>query len=87
MVRQTMQTSTVVKLIMMTSWHDNIFHITGPLWGESTSHWWIPTQKGSVMGSFYVSIVNWKSELLVIWNPYRKWQDYVYVKWEYHSTM
>ena len=25
----------------------NTFHITGPLWGESTSHWWIPLQRTS----------------------------------------
>ena len=24
-----------------------IFHITGPLWGESTGHWWIPLTKDS----------------------------------------
>ena len=29
--------------------HDDviIFHITGPLSGEYTSHWWIPLQKAS----------------------------------------
>ena len=26
----------------MVTWHGNIFHITGPLWLESTDHWWIP---------------------------------------------
>ena len=25
----------------------NIFHVTGPLWGEFTSHWWIPLTKAS----------------------------------------
>ena len=25
----------------MSPWHGNAFSITGPLWGESTSHWWI----------------------------------------------
>ena len=32
--------------IMTASWHGKVFHITGPLWGESTSHWWIPLTKG-----------------------------------------
>ena len=30
---------------MITSWHLHIlhiFHVTGPLWGEFTGHWWIP---------------------------------------------
>ena len=25
----------------MMSWHGNTICITGPLWGESTDHWWI----------------------------------------------
>ena len=29
-------------------------YITGPLWGESTCHWWIPFTKGQVMLSFEV---------------------------------
>ena len=28
------------------SWPGNTFHITDPLWEESTSHWWIPLIKG-----------------------------------------
>ena len=32
---------------MMTSSNGNIFHITGPLWGESTGHWCIPLTKAS----------------------------------------
>ena len=31
---------------MMMSWDGNLFCITGPLWGESTSHRWIPLTKG-----------------------------------------
>ena len=27
---------------MTTSSNGNIFHFTGPLWGESTDHWWTP---------------------------------------------
>ena len=30
----------------MPLWQSNIFHITGPLWGESTVHQWIPLTKG-----------------------------------------
>ena len=32
---------------MMTSSNGNIFHITGPLWREFTSDWWIPLTKAS----------------------------------------
>ena len=32
---------------MMTSSNGNIFRVTGPLWGESTGHWWIPLTKVS----------------------------------------
>ena len=35
----------------MISWHGKTFHITGPLWWESTSHWWIPIIKRTVMRS------------------------------------
>ena len=38
-----------VALCIMTSSTGNIFHITGPLWGESTGHWWIPLTKASDM--------------------------------------
>ena len=34
-------------LNMMTSSNGNIFHITGPFLGESTSHRWIPLTKAS----------------------------------------
>ena len=30
---------------MMTSSNGNIFHVTGPLWGKSTDHRWIPLTK------------------------------------------
>ena len=30
---------------MMASSHGNAFRITGPLWGESTGHRWIPRTK------------------------------------------
>ena len=32
---------------MMTSSIGNIFHITGPLFGESDGQWWIPLTKAS----------------------------------------
>ena len=32
---------------MMTSPNGNIFRVTGPLWGESTGHRWIPLTKAS----------------------------------------
>ena len=32
---------------MMTSSNENIFHVTGPLWMESTGHRWIPLTKAS----------------------------------------
>ena len=32
---------------MMMSSNGNIFHVTGPLWGESTGHRWIPLTKAS----------------------------------------
>ena len=30
---------------MMSSSNGNIFHLTGPLCGEFTGHWWIPSQR------------------------------------------
>ena len=39
-------TSDVV-ITMMTSSNENIFRVTGPLWGESTGHRWIPLTKAS----------------------------------------
>ena len=33
--------------VMMMSCHRNAFHITGPLWGESTGYRWIPLSKAS----------------------------------------
>ena len=32
---------------MMMSANGHIFHVTGPLWGESTGHRWIPLTKAS----------------------------------------
>ena len=36
------------KIHMMTSWNANIFHVTGPLWGEITVHRRIPLSKTNV---------------------------------------
>ena len=33
--------------IMMTSSNENIFRVTGPLWGKFTGHRWIPLTKAS----------------------------------------
>ena len=38
---------------MMTSSNGNIFHVTGPLWRETTSHRWIPPTKASDAGLLY----------------------------------
>ena len=35
------------KVFMMTSSNGNIFHVTGPLWGESINHQGIPLIKAS----------------------------------------
>ena len=29
----------------MSSWDEDPFRITGPLWGESSDHWWVPPMK------------------------------------------
>ena len=34
-------------MVMNMSWHGSTFHITGPLWGESTNDQSIPITKGS----------------------------------------
>ena len=33
--------------VMMTSSNGNLFLVTGPLWGESTGHRWLPLTKAS----------------------------------------
>ena len=40
-------TFAIIVLYMMTSSSGNIFHVTGPLCGEFTGHWWIPHTKAS----------------------------------------
>ena len=58
----------ILQNYMMTSWHGNVFSITGPLWGESTGHTtkckpcaysvfsdqWIPLLKTNNVGSVFM---------------------------------
>ena len=62
--------------VMMMSSNDNIFRVTGPLWGESTGHRWIPFTKAS--GAKLLCFFLWSApeqktaqtiETLVIWVP------------------
>ena len=39
--------------IILTSWSGNAFRVTGPLWGESIGHRWIPLIKGQQCGLWY----------------------------------
>ena len=43
----TMATHVSVSRVLMTSSNGNILRVTGPLWGESTGHRWIPLAKTS----------------------------------------
>ena len=54
--------SLTVMIITMTSWHGNFFHITGPVWGESTGHLWILLPKD--LQSFAVPFVISLNKLL-----------------------
>ena len=36
-------------ILMMTSSNGNSFRVTGPLWGESTGHRWMPLTRGALM--------------------------------------
>ena len=60
-------------MIMMTSSYGNIFRVTGPLWGESTCHRWIPLTKVSepqlwcFLSSVPEQTVEQTIEMLVIW--------------------
>ena len=40
-------------IFMMMSSNGNILCIASPLWGESTSHWWIPLTKASAVEIWY----------------------------------
>ena len=43
--------------------HGNIFHVTGPLWGESTGHRWIPLTKASDAELWCLLWSAWKKRL------------------------
>ena len=59
---------------MMTSLNGNIFRVTGPLWGKSTGHQWIPLTKASdtelwcFLWSAPERTVEQTIETLVIWD-------------------
>ena len=57
---------------MITTSNGNIFRVTGPLWGESTSHRWIPLTKASELWCFLWSApeqtVEQTIERQVIWD-------------------
>ena len=61
------------KYIMMSS-NGNIFCVTGPLWGETTSDWWIPLTKAidaehwCFLWSALEQTVEQTIETLVIWD-------------------
>ena len=58
----------------MTSWHRNIFHITGPMWGESTGDRWIALTMGQQSGALmYEVLLTWvsfsmNSRVAAIWD-------------------
>ena len=47
LARDPRQYATFVAMVMMSSSNGTIFRVIGPLWGESTGHWWIPITKAS----------------------------------------
>ena len=59
---------------MITSSNGNIFRVTGPLWGESTGHRWIPLTMASDMELWYYiwaapeQTVEQTIEMPVIWD-------------------
>ena len=58
-------------LTIMTSWHENTFFITGPLWGVYFGHQWISPTKGQLCNTLMLScikeVVGRIIELSVIW--------------------
>ena len=73
-VREQAITWTNVDPVMMTSLNGNIFRVTGPLWGESTGHRWIPLTKASdaelwcFLSSSPEQTVEQTLEIQVIWD-------------------
>ena len=55
-------------LDMMKLWYGSIFHITGPLLGESTSDWWIKLTKDQWYAALMISLLlAWTSGLTNSW--------------------
>ena len=53
---------------MMTSSNGHIFRVTGPLWGESIGHRWIPPTKASDAELWCEQTVEQTIETPVIWD-------------------
>ena len=53
------QTSHIPSSIVA-SWYGNDFRIAGPVWGKSTCHWWIPSQRaiGAKVDVFFIVSMN-----------------------------
>ena len=51
--RNQLRMKTSAYIYVMTSSNGNIFRVTGPLWGESTGHRWIPRTKASDVELWY----------------------------------
>ena len=48
--------------VMMMLWHGNTFHITVPLWGESSDDWWFNVKKGQWCRAMKFSLLSaWTS--------------------------
>ena len=64
---------------MIMSWHGNAFRITGPLWGESTVHWWITLTKGQwCVPLVFPSLIVWTSHDDVIkWKHFPRYWPFV----------
>ena len=43
------KTNVRININMMTSSNGSLFCVAGPLWGESTAHWWIPGQEHRIL--------------------------------------
>ena len=50
-------------VFMKTTWHENVFHITDPLWGKSIRHWWVSSQGGRIV-ELWISVGDGLNKLL-----------------------
>ena len=50
---------------MIASWYENAFHITEPLWGETSSDWRISFTKGQQCNALICIFVSWTVDLTV----------------------